>query len=172
MTAALFGLMWTEWGVSGVSGSISVTIRIAGVMVVLVIFFLGARLLRSAPRESSKRGAGSMFSSRAYWLVVALELVALGGGAGFLGATGHYGYIIAWFAAVVGLHLLAFGRLFWVGFYWLGTALIAAGIAGSIVGLTGGGVGGVEVTSGLIAGASLFVAGGWGVGRARASTHG
>jgi hypothetical protein len=35
------------------------------------------------------------------------------------------------------------------GFYWLGTAFIAAGIAGTAVGLAGGGLGGIEVTTGF-----------------------
>lgn len=38
-------------------------------------------------------------------------------------------------ATVVGVHFLAFGRPFWIGFYWVGTALIAAGIAEGMVGL-------------------------------------
>jgi hypothetical protein len=113
-----------------------------------------------------------MFSSRAFRLVVALEVAALFGGAFLLGAAGHREYVIAWYAAVVGIHFLAFGRLFWVGYSWLGTALIVAGIAGVVVGFTGGGSGGIEATSGLIAAASLFVAGGgWTIVRARASTQ-
>ena len=112
-----------------------------------------------------------MFSSPSYRRIAIAEVVALFGGAALLGATGRHEYVIAWFATVVGVHFLAFGRLFFAGFYWLGTALIAAGLAGTVVGLAGGGLGGIEVTTGLIAAASLFVAGGSTVARARASSH-
>src|ERR1035437_1616602 len=112
-----------------------------------------------------------MLSSPTYRRIVVLEVVALFGGATLLGATGHHEYVIAWFATVVGVHFLAFGRLFFAGFYWLGTSMIAAGSAGAIVGLAGGGLGGIEATSGLIAAASLFAAGGSTVARARASSH-
>jgi hypothetical protein len=76
-----------------------------------------------------------------------------------LGVIGHREYIVAWVAAVVGVHVLGFGRHFWVGFYWLGAALIAAGIVGAMVGLVGGSAGAIKATAGLIAAASLFVAG-------------
>jgi hypothetical protein len=178
MISGMFGLAWTQWGAAGVSGSASGAIRVAGIAIGLVIFFLSARLRRSALRDSGSvssapptEGAGSLFSSPAYRLVVALEVVALLGGALLLGAIGHREYIIAWFATVVGIHFLALARLFWVGFYGLGTALIAAGIAGAITGFAGGGLGGIEAVSGLIAAASLFVAGGWTVVRARAGAH-
>jgi hypothetical protein len=110
-----------------------------------------------------------MISSPSYRRIAIAEVVALIGGAALLGATGQHAYVIAWFAAVVGVHFLAFGRLFFAGFYWLGMAFIAAWIAGTAVGLAGGGLGGIEVTTGLIAAASLFVGGGSTVIGARAS---
>jgi hypothetical protein len=110
-----------------------------------------------------------MISSPSYRRIAIAEVAALIGGAALLGATGQHAYVIAWFAAVVGVHFLAFGRLFFAGFYWLGMAFIAARIAGTAVGLAGGGLGGIEVTTGLIAAASLFVGGGSTVIGARAS---
>lgn len=85
------------------------------------------------------------------------------GGTGLLGATGHAEYAVAWVAAAVGMHFLAFGRLFWAGFYWVGAALIAAGMAGAMVGVAGGGSDGITATTGLMAAASLFLASGWSV---------
>ena len=167
MISGVFGLAWTEWAASGISGAVSTAIRVAGVVVGLIILFWSARLRRSA-REN---GSGSMFSSPSYRRVAIAEVVALFGGAALLGATGRHGYVIAWFAAVVGIHFLAFGRLFFAGFYWLGTALIAAAIAGTVVGLVGGGLGAIEMTTGLIAAASLFAAGGSTIARARASSQ-
>jgi hypothetical protein len=108
-----------------------------------------------------------MFSSGAYRLIVALEVLALFGGSLLLGSIGHREYIIAWFATVVGVHFLGFGRLFWAGFYWLGAGLVSAGIVGATVGLVGAGAGTIKGTAGLIAAASLFAAGGSTIVRAR-----
>ena len=167
MISGVFGLAWTEWGASGISGAVSAAIRVVGIVVGLVILFWSARLRRTV-RDN---GSGSMFSSPSYRCIAIAEVVALVGGAALLGAIGRHEYVIAWFAAVVGLHFLAFGRLFFAEFYWLGTALIAAGIAGTAVGLAGGGLEGIEATTGLIAAASLFAAGGSTVMRARASSQ-
>ena len=163
MISAVFGMAWTEWGASGLSGAISTAIRVVGIVVGLVIFFWSVRLLRFVPED----GSASMFSSPSYRRIVVLEVVALFGGAVLLGAIGRHEYAIAWFAVVVGIHFLAFGRFFSTGFYWLGTALVVAGIAGTAVGLAGGGLAGIEVATGLIAAASLFAAG----GSAVASAH-
>jgi hypothetical protein len=95
---------------------------------------------------------------------VALEVIALVGGGALLGATGHSEYTIAWFAGVVGVHFVVFGRLFWAGFYWLGAALLAAGVAGpSWASRVEAQVrsDAIRAVSGLIAAVSLFAAGGW-----------
>jgi len=102
-----------------------------------------------------------MFSSPAYRRVVLLEIIGLFGGAGVLGVVGHPEYMAAWFATVVGAHFLAFGRLFDSRFYWLGAAVVAAGIAGAVVGLAGGGPHGIEAVAALPTAATLFVAGGF-----------
>jgi hypothetical protein len=160
----IVGAGWTAWGASGLSGSASATVQAIGIAVGLLLFLWTVQLCRLAPRE---HGSQSMFASKAYRRVVAVEVVALIAGNAALVSLGAREYIIAWVAAVVGAHFLAFGRLFWPGFYWLGAALIAAAIAGVAVGLTGGGSDDIKATSGLIAAASLFVAGGRTAVRAR-----
>jgi hypothetical protein len=163
-----FGIAWALWGASGLPGGPAIAVRVAATAIGVLIVLGGARLQRWArPGGRAKAGAapggteGSLFSSPAYRLVVALEVIALFGGGALLGATGHSEYTIAWFAGVVGVHFLAFGRLFWAGFYWLGAALLSAGVAGFAVGLAGGGPASVRAVSGLTAAASLFTAGGW-----------
>jgi hypothetical protein len=165
----LIGAAWTVWGASGLTGAAAVTVGAVGVALGLGLAAWTARLWRLAPPET---GARSMFSSRAYRLIVALEVVALVGGNAALGALGGREYIVAWVAAVVGAHFLAFGRLFWAGFYWLGAALIAAAVAGTGVGLAGGGSDAVKATAGLLAAASLFLAGGRTVVRGDAAAPG
>jgi hypothetical protein len=169
MISAGFGLGWSQWGASGLSGGASSVVRVAGIVVGAVILLWCAWLWSTAPGEAASR---SMFSSRSYRLIVAFEVVAIIGGNALLGAIGHSGYIIAWVATVVGIHFLAFARLFWGGFRWLGAALITAGIAGAVVGFASGRSGAIEATSGLIAAASLFVAGALTIVRAGAGTPG
>lgn len=118
VVAGTFGVLWTNWGASGVAGAASAVLRILGVVVGLAILVGSARLWRSTPRarrmESSSaplgEGSRSQFSLPSYLLVVAIEVVALGGGGRLLDATGHGDYVIAWVAVVVGLHFLALGR--------------------------------------------------------------
>lgn len=177
MISGLFGLAWIEWGASGLPGVASTITRVAGIVVGLIIVAWSVWLRRSTgghgeeSRAPSPEGGGSLFSSPAYRIVVALEVIALFGGGALLHATGHSEFTSAWFATVVGVHFLAFGRLFWAGFYWLGIALIVAGIAGATVGVAGGGLAGIEAVAGLVSGASLFAAGGWTIARARVGSN-
>jgi hypothetical protein len=176
MVAGGFGIVWTLWGASGLSGGPAAAVRVSGIVIgvlILVASVLLQRRARGATRVGRRAApggrSGSMLSSRGYRLVVALEVIALVVGGLLLGATGHGEYTIAWFAGVVGVHFVAFGRLFWTGFYWLGAALLAGGVAGAIVGLAGAGSHAITAVSGLIAAASMFAASGWTVLVSRAS---
>lgn len=160
-----FGIAWAFWAASGLSGGAATAVRIAGA-VLGVVLVAAALICRGAagPGESPPGGGSeSMFRSRGYRVWVAVELVALVGGNVLLGATGHGAYVAAWTALVVGVHFVGFGRLFAPVFYWLGAALIAAAIAGATVGAAGGTRQAVEASTGLIAAASLFAAGAWGL---------
>ena len=159
--AGVFGAAWSLWAASGLTGMAAVAVRAAGVAIGLVIVILASmRGPGSAAREPAAAGAGSVFCSAGYRVTVAVELIALVGGNVTLNATGHRRYVIVWVALVVGAHFLAFARLFWSGFYWLGAALLAAGAIGLLVGATGGSTQRILAVSGLIAAGSLFVAGG------------
>jgi hypothetical protein len=61
------------------------------------------------------------------------------------------------------VHFIGFGRLFVAMFYWVGAAFIAAAIVGSAAGAATGTRQAVVAWTGLIAAASLFVAGAWGL---------
>lgn len=162
MISGIFGIARTQWGASGLPAALSAVVRIVGIVAGVVIVARSARLRRSAPA-----GFGSMVGSRAYRFVVVLEVVALLAGAAILSAAGESRYVAAWVTAAVGAHFLAFGRFFAVSFYWLGASLLVGGVAGAVVGLSGGGKPGIEATSGLVAAASLLAAGGWRVLGAR-----
>lgn len=172
MIAGGFGIAWALWGASGLTGGPADAVRV-GAIVIGGLIVLGSAVLQQPARRAGRGAApgspsGSLFSSPAYRRVVAVEVICLFGGGALLGSTGHSEYTIAWFAAVVGVHFVVFGRLFWAGFYWLGAALLVAGIAGAVVGVAGGSSGAIRAVSGLIAAASLFAGGGWTIVAARA----
>jgi hypothetical protein len=163
--AGVFGAAWSLWAASGLGATIAVAVRVAGATIGAVIVAASFRARRRAAREPTTRGR--MFSSAGYRITVVIEVAALIGGNVVLNATGHQRYIIVWVAAVAGVHFLAFARLFWSGFYWLGGALLAAAGSGALVVVTGGGAHRILAVVGLIAAGSLFVAGGSTILRAR-----
>ena len=166
MVAGGFGAAWSLWGASGLPLTSAVVARVAGVAIALAIVAAAAVLHRSGPQQQPPSEQGSMFSSTPYRVTVLLEVAALVGGNLLLNGTGHEEYVITWVAAVVGVHFVAFGRLFWSGFYWLGGALLAAALAGATIGLSGAGADAVTAWCGLLTAGSLFLAGGWTVARA------
>lgn len=115
------------------------------------------RKQRAAQRANPGPAERSMFASRGYRLVVLVEVIALVAGYLLLGPVSHGTYRIVWFALVVGVHFVGFGRLFAFRFYFVGAALILAAIAGLIVGLAGGGLATVEAVTGFAAGLTLFI---------------
>jgi hypothetical protein len=164
MISGGFGLAWAQWGASGLAGVAAVAVRVVGIVLGLVIILGAARLLRSSP-DVPHGDRGPMFGSRAYRVVVAVEALALFGGGAILNATGHSAYVAAWFAAVVGAHFIAFGRLFAPFFDALGALLAAGGVAGAAVGLAGGGRDAITAVASLVAAAGLLAAGLWGLAR-------
>ncbi len=164
MISGGFGLAWAMWGASGLAGVAAVAVRVAGIVLGLAIILGAARLLESRS-EVAPGGRGTMFATRAYRVVVAVEVVALFGGGAILGATGHSAYVAAWFATVVGAHFLAFGRLYAPFFKALGVLLVAGGVAGAALGLAGGGRDGITAVASLVAAAGLLAAGLWSLAR-------
>ncbi|MBV9607272.1 MAG: hypothetical protein JO027_19305 [Solirubrobacterales bacterium] len=165
MISGGFGLAWAQWGASGLSGASAVIVRVAGIVLGLTIIGGAARLTRSSA-DAPDDDRGSMFASRAYRVITGVEVVALFGGAAVLGATGNSAYTPAWFAAVVGAHFVAFGRFFAPFFGVLGLLLLAGGVAGTVVGLAGGGRDGITAVAALVAAAGLLAAGFYGLARA------
>ncbi|HJP75418.1 MAG TPA: hypothetical protein VJ914_14180 [Pseudonocardiaceae bacterium] len=160
IVSAGFGIGWVEWGTLNLGGTASTVIRVVGVVIGVVLIVRSIRLRhqqRVAQRANPGSAEPSMLASRGYRLVVAVEAAALIAGYLVLGAIGHGTYQIVWFALVVGVHFVVFGRLFEFRFYFVGAALIAAAIAGLIVGIAGGGVALVQAVTGFASGLTLFV---------------
>lgn len=80
----------------------------------------------SAPRRAVPFG-------RSYWIIVAVEALALFGGSSLLSGLGHPELGVAWVAFVVGTHFYALGHVFKLNrFHVLATVVTLCGIAGFI----------------------------------------
>ena len=158
--AAIFGIGWAQWGASGLTGAAAGVVRAVTAVLGAIILIRAFRLRRTAPG-----GSVSMFASRGYRIVVALEVVAIIAGAIVLNATGHPGYVAAWIAAVVGVHFLGFGSLFARFYYVVGALIVLGALAALVVGLAGSGRRAIEATAGLVTAAALLSAAGWRLAR-------
>lgn len=151
------GAAWAAWGASDLPAGGTI-VTVAGVVVAAAIV-AGAVTFRRRLPEGER---GSMFCRRGYWIVVVLEVGAIVAGNRLLIAFGQAGYVIAWTAFVVGVHFLAFGRLFAPVYHVIGWAMVASAVIGATIGLLGGSI--VPVT-GLLCAVVLLTAGARSVGQ-------
>ncbi len=154
--AGFFGGLWAVWGAGGLDGTARVVLSVVGVLLGLAVAVPAVVL---ASRARPDVGGGSMFTSRAYRLVVVVEVVAIVGGNVLLGRAGLGAYVIAWTAFVVGVHFLAFGRAFDRVFTVIGALMVAAAVVGAVVGLVRGGDDAVLLVTGLASAVVLLGAG-------------
>ena len=155
---AAFALAWTMWGSSRLASDSAAVVRIAAVVTCVVL--IGRAAVLRARVRSEGRG-NSMFFSTAYRWIVVGEVIALFSGGAILSASGQSTYTILWFALVVGVHFLCFGRVFWTGFYLIGVVLLMAAVAGAVTALAGGSAAQLYAVTGLTAAADLFAASAW-----------
>jgi hypothetical protein len=155
--AGFFGGLWAVWGAGGLDGPARVALIVAGVVLGLGVAV--AALVLAARARPDVAGSGSMFARRSYRLIVAAEVVAIVVGNVLLGRAGLGAYVIAWTAFVVGVHFLAFGRMFDRVFTVIGALMVAAAVIGAVVGATGGGDDAVLLITGLASAVVLLGAG-------------
>jgi hypothetical protein len=118
------GLVWMLWGLGTLPNPLPVVFA-AVVFVVAAGTFVK---LRSIPSGGSP---GSGFRT-AYWVIVGLEVVAIGGGLVFLNrAIERPEATAGWIAFVVGVHFLALARL------WPGRRLTVLGLLVATAGMAG-----------------------------------
>lgn len=165
IVSAGFGAGWAVGcgsALAGVSRAIGLVVGAVGVLAGVVLIVLAARLL--AHRRRARRLDGeterppSMFASRGYRVIVAIEVVAIVAAGPVLGAFGLGAYTVIWIAFVVGVHFLGFGRLFWRGFYLIGAVMVLAAVVALVLAVTvTSPVPAVVVATG-VSGADLLVA--------------
>lgn len=107
-----------------------ILVLVLGIAAFAVIAVLAVRGLGRMKR-SQVRSANPF--SRSYWIIVAVEALALFGGTRLLSGLGHPELGVAWVAFVVGTHFYALGHVFNLNrFHILATVVTLCGIVGFI----------------------------------------
>ncbi|WP_240519985.1 hypothetical protein [Brevibacterium aurantiacum] len=160
-----FGLVFLIVNSTGFSTLGRALVLIVGIAAFAAIAFLALRGLgrmkrpRAQTADSQLRTGGPF--GRSYWIIVAIEAVALFGGIRLLSGMGHPELGVAWVAFVVGTHFYALGSVFKLGrFHILATVVTLCGIAGFIA-FFAGAPDFIPVLGGIIPGFVLLAFGLW-----------
>jgi hypothetical protein len=107
----VFGLVFVVVNSGPLGSPASTVLRIAGVVVAAVLLFVLQARMRGGTGVEIAREGGAGFT-RGYWIVVAVEAVALFGGLVLInGGFGHGEFGVAWVAVVVGVHFFGLGAV-------------------------------------------------------------
>jgi hypothetical protein len=144
-----------------------VLLAVAGAALLAIVVLSARSFAAQAGRSEQSHDAGASTVPGAaafgwrYRSIVAIEAVALFGGARLLSVLGHPELGIAWVAVVVGTHFFALGRIFRLArFHVLGALVTALGLAGFALDAVGR-VGAIPIVSGVVTGFVLLAFGLW-----------
>lgn len=158
VVAIVFGTIFVEVNSGGLPAPWPVVVRATGLIVAGLLVVSLLVVVRAAP-VAEHSPAASVVGAR-YWLVVALEAVALFGGLVVINGVLHRPAVaVAWVALVVGIHFFGLGRIWYLsGYHWLGAAMTVLGVAGFVTHAGGAGSAIVGLVSGVGSGVALYVA--------------
>ncbi|MEU7866977.1 hypothetical protein [Dactylosporangium sp. NPDC049140] len=144
-------------------------LRVGAALAAAALIIAVLRPRGAAPAGGPRPDRAGRFMGRGYWIVVAIEVLALFGGLAVINAVLHrFEVSVAWVALVVGLHFYGLGYVWSAPMYhWLATAMTVLAAAGFVVFLAGGGEAGVGLVSGVGSGIALYGAVLWGLTRGR-----
>jgi hypothetical protein len=154
--AITFGTVFVLVNSGGLTAPWPLVIRVTGLLVAVL---LSAGLVLTVRRTSPGRGdSATGYVDRRYWLIVALEAVALFGGLAVVNGVLHRPEIsVAWVALVVGVHFFGLGRIWHLpAYHRLGAVMTVLGIAGFLVHALGGPAAAVGLVAGVGSGATLY----------------
>lgn len=137
-----FGVGWWMYGSSQLPGTARLVMVLVGVIAAVALLAICVRFLRAYRRRSGSGTGGRSPFGRRYVIAVAAMVVAIVVGSLLLRALGWEQAQAAWILVCVGLHFLAFSRIFQHGtFTVLAVALVAVAIVGGVVGALGASAG-------------------------------
>ncbi len=161
--AAVFGLIYVLVNTGSLPSTWSLILR---VLAVIAFAFVLIALVRSRRVGGGGQPPQRIFT-RGYWIVVAIEFVALFVGARILSGpleTPQAG--VAWVSCVVGVHFFPLAIVFQQRFFnLLGAVIAACGLIGIALALLGQGAAAIDVVAGVVPGAILLGFGWWGMRR-------
>lgn len=167
-----FGLVYVEANAGQIPAPAGPALRIAAAaaFALLLLGLLATRHARTPRGGGDGSGAAPGFDRR-YWLVVAAEAVAIVAGSAIVrGPLGLPDATVAWVSIVVGAHFFGLAAIWDMApFRALGAAIGACGAVGLIAAAAGAGAAAVALAGGVLPGALLLAAGGWGVARLAAA---
>jgi hypothetical protein len=159
--AATFGLIYVLVNAGSLHSVWAVTLSVLAAVAFAAVLLAVLR----APQHQAP--AGARVFGRAYWLVVAAEVVALFAGVRLLDGPFHLPKAgVAWVSVVVGVHFFALAVVFGARFFHvLGGMITACGATGLVLAATGAATAAVALASGVIPGALLLGFAWWGARR-------
>ncbi|MDG4802041.1 hypothetical protein [Micromonospora sp. WMMD980] len=157
LVAISFGTVFVMVNSGGLPSPWPLVVRIAGLVVAALLLVSLFRVARQAPFAAQGSEAAG-FMDRRYWIVVALEAVALFGGLAVINnVLDRPAVSVAWVAVVVGVHFFGLAAVWRMPrYHWLGAVMTALGLAGFLVHALGGDAAAVGLVSGVGCGAALF----------------
>jgi hypothetical protein len=164
LVAGAFGLVYVLVNTGPLPSAAAVPLRIGAVIVFVAVL---VSLRRPPPQPAAGTPAQRAVVGPGYWLVVAVEVVALVAGLRVInGVLDAPQAGVAWISLVVGLHFVPLGFLFREPFfYWLAGAIAACGAIGLVLAVAGASKAPIAAISGVIPGALLLASGLWGARR-------
>ena len=154
LIAAVFGLVYVMANSGPLPQGLAFTLQVVAVLVfvALVVAIVRGRSL-ALPDESARGGFG-----RGYWVVVAVEVVAIAAGVAVLkGPLGAPYVSVAWISLVVGLHFFALARVWREPLFgWLGGPIALCGLVGLAAAAFGASAAFIAVVAGMVPAALLF----------------
>jgi len=168
VVALTFGTVFVLVNSGGLAAPWPLVIRVTGLIVAALLIAGIVLAVRRGSAPAPAPAPASGFVSRRYWLIVALEAVALFGGLAIINGVLHHTAIsIAWVALVVGVHFFGLARIWRMPLYhWLGAAMTVLGLAGFLIDALGGSAAMVGLMAGVGSGMALYAAVGVALGNA------
>ncbi|SBT37137.1 hypothetical protein [Micromonospora auratinigra] len=157
LVAISFGTVFILVNSGGLAAPWPLVLRVVGLLAAALLLVALFRVARQAsPERPAPEAAG--FMDRRYWLVVALEAIALFGGLAVINGVLHRPEVaVAWVAVVVGVHFFGLAHVWRMPrYHWLGAVMTALGVAGFLTYALGGGAAAVGLVSGVGCGVALF----------------
>jgi hypothetical protein len=156
LIGAGFGLVFVLANTGAVPSGVAVVLRVLGVGAFAAVFVMAGRRL---PQMGAVRPlAGRGFGQR-YWIVVAVEFVAIAVGLALLNGPLHTPLAtVAWISFVVGAHFFGLAAIWKQSvLLWLGASILVCGALGLVLAaIVGSSAGAIDTVSGVLPGYLLL----------------